>query len=91
MAPLRGVSSPVLFLIMINDVYNNVNPDIGKSLFADDGAIWKRGRNMEFVVKKVQEAVNEVEEWSLNWGFKLSVEKSQSIFLQERKSKMILV
>lgn len=85
--PQGSVISPVLFLIMINDVYNNVNPDIGKSLFADDGAIWKRGRNMDFVVKKVQEAVNEVEEWSLNWGFKLSVEKSKSIFFTRKKIK----
>jgi len=38
-------------MIMINNnVYYNVNADIGKSLFADDGAIWKQGWNMDFVV-----------------------------------------
>lgn len=47
---------------MINGVYKNVNPDIGKSLFADNGAIWKRGRNMEYV------ATGMVENWSLNLG-----------------------
>lgn len=29
---------------------------MGFSLFADDGAMWKRGKNVEFIVKKVQES-----------------------------------
>lgn len=35
---------------------------MGFSLFADDGAIWKRGRNMKFIVKKLQEAIMKIEE-----------------------------
>ncbi len=33
-----------------------------RSLFADDGALWKRGRNMEHAVRKVQRAIVEVVE-----------------------------
>ncbi len=33
---------------MINDIYLQLPVDMGRSLFADDGAIWKRGRNCEF-------------------------------------------
>ncbi len=37
---------------------------MGKSMYADDGALWKRGRNITYTVKKVQQAVNKVEEWA---------------------------
>jgi len=46
-------ASPLLFIIMINDVFVQGPEDIGRSLFADDGAVWKRGRNVEYVVRKV--------------------------------------
>lgn len=82
--PQGSVISPLLFSIMINDIYRQIASDIGKSLFADDGAIWKRGRNINYVVGKVQEAIIEMENWSLTWGFKLSVEKSESIFTRKR-------
>ncbi len=51
--PQGSVISPLLFIIMINDVYGTVPEDIGRSLFADDGALWKRGRNMGYVTRKM--------------------------------------
>lgn len=37
---LQGiVISPVLFNIMINDIFKSVSPDIEVSLYADDGAL----------------------------------------------------
>lgn len=56
---------------------------MGFSLFADDGAVWKRGRNLEFILKKVQEAIIKVEKWSYKWGFKFSVEKTKTIFTRK--------
>lgn len=44
-APQGSISSPLPFLIWMMDLYQQVNPDIGKSLSADVGAIWKRGRD----------------------------------------------
>ena len=41
--PQGSVISPLLFNIMINDVFSNVQPGIGKSLYADNGILWKRG------------------------------------------------
>ncbi|KAK7891037.1 hypothetical protein WMY93_023000 [Mugilogobius chulae] len=37
--------------------------DVGKSLFADDGALWKRGRHLEHMKVQMQEAINKVEQW----------------------------
>lgn len=34
--------SPLLFIIMINDIFSKIPVDIRRSLFADDGALEKR-------------------------------------------------
>jgi len=55
--PQGSVCSPILFNIMINDIFSQVGQGIGNSLYADDGAMWKRGRNDKFVEKSMQRAV----------------------------------
>ncbi len=49
---------------MINDVFSQIQGDIGRSLFADDGALWKRGRNINHITGKIQEAIEVVEKLS---------------------------
>ena len=55
--PQGSVISPLLFNIIINDVFANVQPGIGRSLFADDISLWKRRENVKYTLKKVQEAL----------------------------------
>lgn len=43
--PQGSVISPLLFIIMINDDYR-IHESVGKSLFADDGALWFKGKNI---------------------------------------------
>ncbi len=72
-------------------MFSKVDRSIGRSLFADDGALWFRGRNNKFIMGEMQKAVDEVVKWSYKWGFKLSVEKSQTtyyIFQQESRQWM---
>ncbi|CAJ1053397.1 uncharacterized protein LOC119229131 [Xyrichtys novacula] len=83
--PQGSVVSPLLFLIMINDVFSEVPADIGSSLFADDGALWKRGRNTKHIVTKVQTAIDGVTEWGLDWGCRFSVEKTQTIIFTGKR------
>ena len=70
---------------MINYVYEDIVNEMGVSLFADDGAIWKRGRNVSFIVQRLQRAITRVEEWSYKWGFKSSVEKTKIMFFTRKK------
>lgn len=83
--PQGSVISPLLFIIMINDVFSKILVDIGRSLIADDGALWKRGRNMEHAIRKVQGATDEVVEWGYDWGCRFSVEKTQTVFFTRKK------
>ena len=46
--PQGSVCSPLLFNIMINDIFSQVEQSIGKSLYADDGALWIRNRNVSY-------------------------------------------
>ena len=84
--PQGSVISPLLFSIMINDVFAQVQGDIGRSLFADDGALWKRGKNIKYITKKIQEAINTVEKWSYAWGFKFSVGKTNAVLFTRRRN-----
>ena len=59
------LSALFLFKIMINDVFSNEGTCIEASL-CNDGAIWKRERNVSHVIKSVQQAIMDVERWSID-------------------------
>ena len=58
--PQGSIISPLLFSTMINDVFEDIGNGMGRSLFADDGAMWVRGRNLDFIMKKMQGAIKKV-------------------------------
>jgi hypothetical protein len=37
------------------------------------------------IVRKVQESIDEVEQWALMWGFMFSAEKTETVFFTRRK------
>ena len=82
--PQGSVISPVLFNIMVNEVFRRVSPDIEVSLYADDGALWRRGRNINFIVSKIQQAIEAVVGWAGDWGFRFSVAKTYCEFFTKR-------
>ena len=54
-------------------------------MFADDGALWKRGRNVMHIISKVQSAIDGVTEWGFDWGCRFSVEKTQTVFFTRKR------
>lgn len=85
--PQGSVISPVLFNVMINDMFLDLNQGTGKSLYADDGALWVKGRNIPFITNKMQEELNTVVKWARKWGFKISVAKSKFVVFSRSKKK----
>ena len=65
----------MLFNIMINDIFSGIGGGFGRSLFADDGALWKRGRNVDYVLRQAQVALDSVVAWGDKWGFRVSASK----------------
>lgn len=47
--------------------------------------MWKSGRNVNFVVNKMQQAVDDVQKWALEWGLRISIEKTKTVFFTRRK------
>ncbi len=74
---------------MINDVFATIGENINKSLFAD-GALWLRGRNVEYIVNKMQTVLISVEKWSYKCGLKFSVDKTKYIFFTNKRRRIDL-
>lgn len=84
--PQGSVISPLLFLIAINDI----NPtNVKYSLFADDTAIWKTGRNIAHLQKHIQQALDSIQEWCDTWGFKISTSKTTFVLFHRGKHKTV--
>ena len=83
--PQGSVISLVLFNIIVNGMFSRVGRGFGFSLFADDGAIWKRGRNLPYLFNQIQGALEKVTEWANDWGFNISTEKTKCMVFGNKK------
>jgi len=58
-----------------------VDRSISVALFADEGVMWKKGIHIEYIVRKMQEAIGKVESWVMEWRFRFSAVKTKVIHL----------
>lgn len=52
-------------------------------LFADDTTLVNSGTNVNFIIEKLQEALDALVKWCDAWGFKISTEKEHSSLIHE--------
>lgn len=87
--PQGCVLSPTLFLIMINDVFNDIHKislQFKHSLYADDLAVWFSHPCVDRANQFIQLALNHTHKWCLKWGLQISSAKSAYvIFAKNRK------
>ena len=83
--PRQCEKSPTVLCLREITSLEIVSLDMGRSLLEDDGALWKKLRNLDHVVKKQQDGINQVEMWGKKWGFQLSVEKTKVMFFTRRR------
>ena len=81
--PQGSVISPLLFLIMINDLPDGItNTDI--TLFADDSCLFKSGRKLDVIIRYIQKSLNALAEWCDLNGFKISLDKTVAVLFTHR-------
>ena len=55
------------------------------SLYADDSAVWRSGRNLTFIFSELQKQINAISKWCNKWGFKINEDKTV-VMIFTRKS-----
>lgn len=80
--------SPLLFLLMINDLPDTLH-DVETSLFADDSCIFKSGKNLKHIVNSIQQNLLEISKWCDLWGFKINTSKTVAVVFTHRSCEQI--
>jgi len=81
--PQGSIISPILFLIMINDMAE-VCPGMELSLFADDSAAYKSGRNLSHITSNIHRALDLISNWCDDWGLRISLTKTTIVIFTHR-------
>jgi len=84
--PQGSIISPILFLMMINDIPPGLH-GVDMTLFADDSAIYVGHRNIKILEKKIQSSLNAIHEWCDKNGFKISINKTTAVLFSYARSK----
>ena len=82
-----SVISPLLFLLMINDLPDCLD-GVESSLFADDSCIFKSGRNLDAILKSIQSNLDRISAWCNLWGFKINTSKTTAVLFTHRIDKI---
>ena len=86
--PQGSVLSPLLFLIFINDLVEQLRARVEVSAFADDLAVWHSSRSRGLSTTTVEWAAERVAKWSDEWLMEVAVGKcSATLFSMDAKDK----
>jgi len=87
--PQGSVISPLLFLIMINDIPSGPE-GVNMSLFADDSAVYIGHKKTKTLVNKIQQSIDKINSWCNQNGFKISVTKTVGVLFTNKKQLPII-
>ena len=85
--PQGSPLSPILYLILVNDIPNSINKYAELSQFADDISLWSSAYTCQGAAHKLQKAVNILESWCRQWRIKINGTKSNLLLIHRLKDK----
>jgi len=77
--PQGSVLSVTLFALAIDDITRCLPQDIGCSLYVDDFTIYISTSNIPSAERRLQIGLNNINEWTINNGFRLSPQKTVAV------------
>ena len=83
--PQGSVLSCTLFQVAINDITCSLPVNVRSTLYVDDFTIWASSKMVHTIERKLQLAINHLQDWSLKNGFMFSSDKSTAIHICRRR------
>ena len=63
----------------INDILHSIPRDIGNLLYVDDLVIFTAASNIKHIQRKLQIAINKIQDWCVGNGYNLSNDKTTAV------------
>lgn len=82
--------APLCFNLVTCDIDNNLEQDVELLQFADDSAVYIKGRNIKYMETQINKTVKNLNEWTSNKGFQFSATKSE-VMVFSRKHQNVKV
>jgi ribonuclease HI len=87
--PQGSVLAPMLFLLYVNDLGQHTQPSVRYSGYADDLAVWSHSENIATAVASVQQALNDIAQWTDENKIILNPNKSEAILFTTRRGETL--
>ncbi|KAH7717250.1 AP-like endonuclease/reverse transcriptase [Aphelenchoides avenae] len=84
--PQGSVLSPILFLIFVNNILDDMPAGVETSLYADDLALWAQGVDLADIKARRQTALDRLSTWAECWKMQINVEKTVTTFFTTEAS-----